>query len=135
MKNIELKHKLCKQQQQTLKFIEEHESMKKSTQSTSVKDKGFLDVIYLKPLSLQHLLRVVLFQWSYLFFGLSTQTVCPSISFIIDNGQHYGSYLFRMVWLVHQTTIVHAVNGAFLASMVKYTDGPIVWCDANSNQV
>ena len=29
-----------------------------------------------------------------------------------------GSYLFRMVWLVHQTTLVHSVNDTLLASTV-----------------
>ena len=37
-----------------------------------------------------------------------------------------GLYLLQVIWLVHQTSVVHSVNDASLVPMVKDTEGPTI---------
>ena len=45
-----------------------------------------------------------------------------------------GLYLFRVTWVVCQTSIIHWVNDTPLASIAKDTDGPTVRSDGQRNK-
>ena len=45
-----------------------------------------------------------------------------------------GSSLLRLIWMVRRTSIVRLVSDTPLDSVVKDTDGPIVWSDGSRNK-